>query len=117
MCQTVVETRKPQNQSIYREMLNVAGWAHLFSCYITVYSILKNSAALQQTFPAKATQTIGRTLSFPLQAQNEVIHEKCNSVYLNIFETSQEINSTRQRLKETAVVVFLLSILVFYNME
>jgi hypothetical protein len=66
-------------------MLTGVGWAHLFSCYITAYSILKNATALQHTFPAKATQTVRRTIYFPLQAQNEVIHEKCNSVYLNIF--------------------------------
>jgi len=88
-------------------------WAHLFSCYITAYSILKNTTAVQQIFPAKTTHTIVKTISFPLQAPNEAIHEKCNSVYLNIFETSQKINSTRQLLKETDVVVFILSILVF----
>jgi len=29
--------------------------ARLFSCYITAYSILKNTTAVQQIFPAKAT--------------------------------------------------------------
>jgi len=88
-------------------------WPHLSSCYITAYWILQNTTAVQQIFPAKATQTIVKTISFPLQAPNEAIHEKCNSVYLNIFETSQKIDSTRKLLKETDVVVFLLSILVF----
>jgi hypothetical protein len=106
---------KPANLKLSRftETVLKREWAHLCSCYITAYWILKNATAVQPTLPAKASQTTEKKLLSLFQNITSPFMKKCNSVYLNIYETGYKIYSTRKFVKATDATIFFISISVF----